>query len=275
MTLQVIGLSKEYVSGQRVTRAIDRLDFTIDDDEFVTIVGPSGCGKTTLLKCISGLLAPTAGSVSLNGKGIRTPPPELAAVFQDYSRSLFGWMNVTKNIALPIRKLANRAERDSRVKEAIEAVGLTKFAEHYPWQLSGGMQQRVAIARALAYRPQILLMDEPFASVDAQTRADLEDLVINVRNRYRMTILLVTHDVDEAIYMGDRVLILSSPPTTVREELAVNITYPRDQISTKELPEFSKLRRHVLRTITRDRTTEGVIDDDARADASTWMSTDK
>jgi NitT/TauT family transport system ATP-binding protein len=160
---------------------------------------------------------------------------------------------VRNNVLLPLRhKPLGKADRSALVEESLEAVGLTRFIDHYPWQLSGGMQQRVAIARALAYQPSILLMDEPFASVDAQTRGDLEDLVLRVQEKYGITILFVTHDIDEAVYMADRVVVLTHAPTTVLEILPITIPFPRDQIATKELPEFAHLRAHVYRLIKRD-----------------------
>jgi NitT/TauT family transport system ATP-binding protein len=237
--LEIRHLSKSYGD----TQAIADVDFTVAEREFVSVVGPSGCGKTTLLKCIAGLLAPTSGEVVLEEDKV------MALVFQEYSRSLMPWMSVRKNVALPIRR---RADRDKLVDDAVEAVGLTKFIDRYPWQLSGGMQQRVAIARALAYQPQILLMDEPFASVDAQTRADLEDLVLEVRERYDVTIVFVTHDIDESVYLSDRIVVLGPSPTTVKEILPVDLPRPRDQVETKELPEFAHLRAHVYRLIKRE-----------------------
>lgn len=247
--LEVAGLSKSYGMGKQVTHAIARLDFAVQEDEFVSVVGPSGCGKTTLLKCVAGLLPPSSGQTSLRGRPVDSPPPETAIVFQDYSRSLFGWMTVLRNVTLPIRRQRPAKDRKQRVAEALAAVGLSEFAGHYPWQLSGGMQQRVAIARALAYQPKVLLMDEPFASVDAQTRAGLEDLVLRLRRDFGVTVLLVTHDIDEAVYMGDRVLILTPPPATLQEELIIDLPHPRSQIETKELPEFARLRGHVYRAI--------------------------
>ena len=240
--LEIRHLSKSYGD----THAIGDVDFTVVEREFVSVVGPSGCGKTTLLKCIAGLLAPTSGEVVLEQDKV------MALVFQEYSRSLMPWLSVRKNVALPVRK---RPNRDALVTEAVEAVGLTKFIDRYPWQLSGGMQQRVAIARALAYQPQILLMDEPFASVDAQTRADLEDLILEVRERYDVTIVFVTHDIDESVYLSDRVVVLTPSPTTVKEILQVDLPRPRDQVETKELPEFAHLRAHVYRLIKREEAT--------------------
>jgi len=248
--LEIVGLSKSYGTKGRVTRAIDRIDFEVEEGEFVSVVGPSGCGKTTLLKCMAGLLDPTEGQTLLFGKPVHDCPPEMAVVFQDYSRSLFAWMSVRRNVALPLRKKAgSKGDHAKLVDETLEAVGLGGFADHYPWQLSGGMQQRVAIARALAYQPKVLLMDEPFASVDAQTRGDLEDLVLRVRRDFGVTCLLITHDIDESVYMSDRVVVLSTPPSHVAEIVTVDLPRPRDQVSTREHPNFAHLRGHVYQTI--------------------------
>jgi NitT/TauT family transport system ATP-binding protein len=251
--LEIVELGKTYGTGEKTTHAIGDISFVVEDGEFVCVVGPSGCGKTTLLKCVAGLLAPTKGEVLLRGKPVTSPPEELAIVFQEYSRSLMPWTSVGNNVLLPLRhKKLSKQERRTLVDDALAAVGLTRFVGHYPWQLSGGMQQRVAIARALAYQPTLLLMDEPFASVDAQTRGDLEDLVLRVREQYGITILFVTHDIDESVYLGDRVVVLTHAPTEVKEIVAVDLPVPRDQIATKELPEFTHLRGHVYRLIKRD-----------------------
>jgi NitT/TauT family transport system ATP-binding protein len=233
--------------------AVENITMEVGDGELVCVVGPSGAGKTTLLRCIAGLQAPTSGEVVLGGRRVTEPPAELAVVFQEYGRSLMPWMTVRDNVALPLLRSVAKAERTQRVDRALEAVGLTAAVDRHPWQLSGGMQQRVAIARALAYQPQLLLMDEPFASVDAQTRADLEDLVLRLRAEYGMTVLFVTHDIDEAVYLGDRVVILEPSPTAVRESLAIELPSPRDQITTKELPAFAALRAHVYRQIKREK----------------------
>jgi len=247
--LRIENLAKSYGDNP----AIGDVSFEVSEREFVCVVGPSGCGKTTLLKCMSGLLAPTAGRVLLHGKPVLQPPEEMALVFQEYSRSLLPWMSVRSNVTLPLRhKKLDKAERARLVEQAVEAVGLAGHLDRYPWQLSGGMQQRVAIARALAYQPQILLMDEPFASVDAQTRADLEDLILEVRERYDVTIVFVTHDIDESVYLSDRIVVLTPSPTTVKEILQVELPRPRDQVETKELPDFAHLRAHVYRLIKRE-----------------------
>jgi len=251
--LEINHLGKVYGTGVKATHALADLSFSVEDGEFVCVVGPSGCGKTTLLKCVAGLLRPTRGDIVLRGTRVTGSPEELAVVFQEYGRSLMPWMSVRNNVVLPLRhKKLSRRERDRLVENALEAVGLTRFIDHYPWQLSGGMQQRVAIARALAYQPTILLMDEPFASVDAQTRGELEDLVLRVWDEYGVTILFVTHDIDESVYLADRVIVLTHAPTEVKEIVQVDLSRPRDQITTKELPEFVHLRGHVYRLIKRE-----------------------
>jgi NitT/TauT family transport system ATP-binding protein len=251
--LEITNLAKTYGTGAKATRAIADVSFSVADREFVCVVGPSGCGKTTLLKCVGGLLRPSSGEVLLRGKRVTSPPEQMALVFQEYGRSLMPWASVRNNVLLPLRhKSLGRRERKELVEEALGAVGLTRFIDHYPWQLSGGMQQRVAIARALAYQPSILLMDEPFASVDAQTRGDLEDLVLRVREEFAVTVVFVTHDIDESVYLSDRVVVLTHAPTVVEEIIGVELPFPRDQIATKELPEFAHLRGHVYRLIKRE-----------------------
>jgi NitT/TauT family transport system ATP-binding protein len=245
--LDVRDLTKTYGTGDRAVHAIGGVTFSVYEGEFACIIGPSGCGKTTLLKCLSGLLRPTAGSARLVGELIESPPSRLAFVFQDYSRSLLPWLSVHKNVSLPLRaRRVPRAQRNERTRQALEAVGLSQFREHYPWQLSGGMQQRVAIARALAYEPKILLMDEPFASVDAQTRGELEDLILRVWEELKITILFVTHDIDEAVYLADRIIALSLPPTVVSEVVDVELPRPRHQIESRAHPDFLRLRARVF-----------------------------
>jgi NitT/TauT family transport system ATP-binding protein len=255
--LEIRSLAKTYGSGAKATHAVGNVSFAVEEREFVCVVGPSGCGKTTLLKCVGGRLPPPRGEVVLRGRRVTSPPEEMALVFQEYSRSLMPWASVRNNVLLPLRhKKLRRRERNALVEEALEAVGLTRFIDHYPWQLSGGMQQRVAIARALAYQPSVLLMDEPFASVDAQTRGDLEDLILRVREEFGITILFVTHDIDESVYLSDRVVVLTHAPTEVKEIISVDLPLPRDQIATKELPDFAHLRAHVYRLIKREQAAE-------------------
>jgi NitT/TauT family transport system ATP-binding protein len=243
--LEVTGLTRTFGSHQ----AIADVSFQVADGELVTIVGPSGCGKSTLLRCVAGLLTPTSGRVVLNGTVVTRVPDRLAVVFQDYSRSLYPWLTVADNVALPLRRTERRVVRRQTALAALESVGLADFAGRYPWQLSGGMQQRVAIARALACDPVLLLMDEPFGSMDAQMREDLEDLVLRVRAERDITILLVTHDIDESVYTGDRVVVLSHGPGRVVANVLIDLPAPRDQIATKELREFVRLRAEVSRLV--------------------------
>ncbi|MBX9392670.1 ABC transporter ATP-binding protein [Streptomyces sp. TRM72054] len=248
--LDVRGLKKVYEGSGRRTEAVRDLTFTVEAGELVCLVGPSGCGKTTLLKCVGGLLTPTAGEVRLAGRAVSGPPPGTAFVFQEYGRSLFPWMRVGDNVELPLKqKGLSKQHRRALVADALDSVGLTEAAGAYPWQLSGGMQQRVAIARALAYEPDMLLMDEPFAAVDAQTRADLEDLVRRLWRERAMTILFVTHDIDEAVYLGQRVIVLSASPTVVQDQLKVDLPDDRDQVHTRVSPRFADLRTHVYEQI--------------------------
>ncbi|GAA1890879.1 ABC transporter ATP-binding protein [Actinomadura bangladeshensis] len=248
--LEVDGLGKVYGTGDQAVRAIDEISFTVARSEFLCVVGPSGCGKTTLLRCLSGLMPATSGQVRVEGRPLDRTPEDMAIVFQDYSRSLFPWMTVEENIAFPLRrKRLDRKKKQTLIADSLSAVGLADAGKRYPWQLSGGMQQRVAIARALAYEPQILLMDEPFASLDAQTRADLEDLTLKLRHDYGVTVVFVTHDIDEAVYLADRIIALTPRPTRVRGVIEVDLPRPRDQLTTKELPEFAHLRGLVYRQV--------------------------
>ncbi|GHC42883.1 ABC transporter ATP-binding protein [Streptomyces flavofungini] len=284
--LEIAGLSHRYADGHR---AVEGVELHVARGELVSIVGPSGCGKSTLLRCVAGLQRPSEGRIAVGGRDVDGVPDDLAVVFQDYTRSLFPWLTVRDNVALPLRRRGlARAKRRARAESALAQVGLDGTAGRYPWQLSGGMQQRVAIARALAYRPALLLMDEPFGSVDAQTREDLEDLLLSVRagggggsgggsggggdsgggpgdfggggdadggtesgGSPGMTILLVTHDIDESVYVGDRVVVLTGAPGRVHSELRVELPAPRDQIVTRGLPEFVKLRAEVGRAVRR------------------------
>jgi len=248
--LRLDNVGHVYGTGEGAHVALEGLTAEIPQGQFTSIVGPSGAGKTTLLRILSGLLEPTSGGVYLEGERISGVPEGMAMVFQDYSRSLLPWLSVAKNVVFPLKGgPTSKTEQKRLVAESLAAVGLTGFEDRYPWQLSGGMQQRVAIARALAYRPRLLLMDEPFASLDAQTRADLEDLVLRIRAQFNMTILFVTHDIDESVYLADRVLVLSKAPARLSEDIRVDLPEPRDQISTKEDQRFIQLRGHVARLI--------------------------
>jgi NitT/TauT family transport system ATP-binding protein len=248
--LDVAGLAKTYQSRGRTLEAIRDLTFQIRRGELVCIVGPSGAGKTTLLRCVAGLLDISGGRIRLSGTPVTAPPPGMAVVFQEYGRSLFPWLTVRKNVELPLKeKGLSRSDRVAKVAAALDAVGLRDSADAHPWQLSGGMQQRVALARAVAYEPSVLLMDEPFAAVDAQTRAELEDLVRQLWRQLGVTVLFVTHDIDESVYLGQRVLVLSNRPTVVLEDVRIDLPGERDQLETRSSAAFGKLRSHVYELV--------------------------
>ena len=262
--LSVQGLKKVYSTGSGDVEAVRDLTFELAQGEFVCIVGPSGAGKTTLLRCIAGLLDATAGTITLAGSLVTGPPRGMAVVFQEYGRSLFAWMTVCENVELPLKTQGVvKAERKRLVAEALAAVSLSHATDSYPWQLSGGMQQRVAIARAIAFQPKVLLMDEPFAAVDAQTRAELEDLLLDIWKRMGVTVLFVTHDIDESVYLGERVLVLSHSPTVVQEDLKIDLPDERDQLTTRSLTRFAELRGHVYEQIQRAKKNHA-HDDDAQ-----------
>jgi NitT/TauT family transport system ATP-binding protein len=240
--LEVRDLVLAHRQGRDVTTVLDGLSLAIENDQIVCVLGPSGCGKSTLLRVVAGLRRPDRGEVRLRGELVDGVPDGLAVVFQDYGRSLMPWATVAHNVDFGLSRHLDRRTRRARAHEALEAVGLADAVRRRPGQLSGGMQQRVAIARALACRPTLMLMDEPFASVDAQTRADLEDLLLAVRQEYGMTVLLVTHDIDESVYLGDRVVVLSPRPASIVDDLVVDLPRGRDQITTRESGRFVHLR---------------------------------
>jgi len=262
--LTVRNLKKIYHTDGGDIEAVRNLTFDLPKGELTCLVGPSGSGKTTLLKAISGLLEPTAGEVKLAGSLVTGPPKNMAVVFQEYGRSLYPWMRVRENVELPLKVAGmDKAKRNQLVDDALEAVGLDHVPRSYPWQLSGGMQQRVAIARAVAYQPEVLLMDEPFAAVDAQTRADLEDLVRRVWKQLGVTVLFVTHDIDESVYLGQRVVILSSSPTIIQQDIKIDLPDERDQLETRSSARFAELRHHVYEQIQLAKA--GFRPDDAKA----------
>ncbi len=262
VTLEARDLGHAYGTHQ----VLKGLNFDLKKAEFMCIVGPSGAGKTTLLNCLTGLRPPTEGQVLFEGTPITSTPRGMAIVFQDYSRSLMPWLSVRDNITLPLRSAGvSKPERLQAALAALAEVGLEGKGDKYPWELSGGMQQRVAIARALASRPHAIVMDEPFASVDAQTRAELEDLVLRVKEHTGVSVLLVTHDIDEAVYLSDRILALGGRPSTVKEMIEVGLPAKRDQITTKSLPRFAEVRSEIIRLIREATPTEpGSTQKDAR-----------
>lgn len=229
-----------------VKHVLNDISYDVTEHHFVSIVGPSGVGKTTLLRLLTGLAKPTSGEILVGGERISGSPKGLAVVLQDYTRSLMPWLTVEKNIALTLKKQKlGKKETQERIASSLEEVGLAGTGKSYPWQLSGGMQQRASIARALAVRPDILVMDEPFASVDAQTRFDLEDLVLKVRDDFGITTLMVTHDIDEAVYLSDEIVVLHGKPAAVRDVVTVDIPFPRSQMETRNDARFAELRTHV------------------------------
>ena len=248
--LEITNLTKTYGRGPTAYTAVRGVSLTVAQGELACILGPSGCGKSTLLRSIAGLIPPSDGQVVLRGTPVTGVPDGLGVVLQDYGRSLYPWLTVRDNVAMPLRRtMRGRAARRKAADASLASVGLAGAGDKYPWQLSGGMQQRTAIARALAAEPALLLMDEPFGSVDAQTREDLEDLVLQVRRERDITILVVTHDIDESVYLGDRVIVLTPGPGRVRADLKVTLPAPRDQTETKEHPDFVHLRTEVSRLV--------------------------
>jgi NitT/TauT family transport system ATP-binding protein len=245
--LRVSGLGKRY--SKSGPAALSEVSFDVTSGELLAIVGPSGCGKTTLLRLLCGLTPPTEGAVLLDGRAVERPPREVAIVFQDYSRSLFPWLTVLKNVLFPLRRveLAKRGKIE-RAETVLREMGLHGVGDRYPWQLSGGMQQRVAIARALVSRPELLLLDEPFASVDALTRAELQDVVLRVHRELEhrdVTIVHVTHDIDEAVYLADRVIVMSPSPGRVVGSIDVDLPRPRTQTETRSAPRFLAVRNEI------------------------------
>ena len=243
--LQAIDLTKIFDDGKKgPVTAIDHVNLEVKDGEFVMIVGPSGCGKTTLINILGGLNTATSGEVLLDGKPVPGPGADRGMVFQGYS--LFPWLTVQKNVEFGLKmKKMPKAQRAEQAKKFIDLVGLTGFENALPKQLSGGMKQRVAIARTLANEPEILLMDEPFGALDAQTRVVMQELLADISKKTKTTILFITHDIDEAVLLGDRIYVMSRRPGTIREVLDVNIPGVRSHESLV-LPEFLATKKKIM-----------------------------
>ena len=240
----------DYQTPEGVKHVLGGISYDVTEGHFVSIVGPSGVGKTTLLRLLTGLARPTGGSITVGEERLSGAPKGLAVVLQDYTRSLMPWLTVEKNIALPLgNEGLTKAERTERIRSSLAEVGLEGSERSYPWQLSGGMQQRVSIARALAVRPRLLVMDEPFASVDAQTRFDLEDLVLKVRDDFHITTIMVTHDIDEATYLSDEVVVLYGKPAQVHDLVQIDLPFPRSQVVTRNDPRFAELRTRIYEKV--------------------------
>jgi NitT/TauT family transport system ATP-binding protein len=240
--IAVRGLRKHFIdiSRQEQIVALDGIDLEIGDDEFLTILGPSGCGKTTLLNIIAGFDRATSGDVRLDGEAILKPGPDRGVVFQEYA--LFPWLTVEQNIEFGLReRRIAKAQRRARVRDQIASVGLSGFERRYPQELSGGMRQRVAIARALVNDPKILLLDEPFAALDAQTRTLMQQELLRVWSAARRTAIFITHNIEEAILLGDRVVVMTARPGRIKEIVAVDLPRPRDVTSA----DFNETRRRI------------------------------
>jgi NitT/TauT family transport system ATP-binding protein len=238
-------VSVEFATAAGRLRVVDDVSYEIRDREFVSVIGPSGCGKTTMMNIVAGFVEPTSGSVRLDGQPITGPGPDRGVIFQEYG--VFPWLTVRQNIEFGLKLRANRApaaERDAICWRYMDLMGLADFADAWPKTLSGGMRQRLALARAYAVKPQFLLMDEPFGALDAQTRSAMQNLLLDVLAAEGKTVMLITHSVEEAIYLSSRIVVMTARPTRIREIVEVPFGYPRDE-SLHESPEFGRLRSHV------------------------------
>lgn len=252
--LRIDGVGKTYARGGRVVHALKGVTLGIDGGSFVTIVGRSGCGKSTLLRLMAGLIAPSDGAIALDGAEVDGPPGVARCVFQDYVQSLLPWKTIDENVRFGVAhackpEIRTRDQQLAAAREALDLVGLGHAFGRYPWELSGGMQQRVAIARALASRPQLLLMDEPFSSVDALSRANLQDMVLKVWTQIGNTVVFITHDIDEAVYLSDRVIVLNATGEGVQADIAIEAPRPRDQLTTREHPAYLHARRSIFQLV--------------------------
>ncbi|MDR6817490.1 NitT/TauT family transport system ATP-binding protein [Neorhizobium sp. 2083] len=226
---------------------ISDLSLTVGRGEIVCIIGPSGCGKTTALRMAGGLVRPSSGTVRLLGAPLTAPRQDVAIVFQDYGKALLPWRTAAANVSLALEAAGvPRSERDARIRPLLAKVGLAGHEEKYPSEMSGGMQQRIQIARCLAQEPAVLLMDEPFGALDAMTRQGLQDEMLSLVAETGTTVFFVTHDLEEAVYLGDRVIGLLPNPGRIGIDLTVNLPRPRNQLETREMPEFLRLRRELF-----------------------------
>lgn len=246
---QVHQVGVAFGAGADRLQVIEGIDFSVPHGEIVAVVGRSGTGKTTLLRVLSGLLAPTEGSLTVDGRGVKGVPDGVVTVFQDYGQALLPWRTVQKNVELGLEKSLTAAQRKERAREALRMVHLDGREREYPARLSGGMQQRVQIARALALEPRILLMDEPFGALDAFTKASLQDEILQVQERTGATILFITHDIDEAIYLSDRVLVIAGSPGRITHQVVPGLDRPRDQLQTRAHPDFLAARERLTEAL--------------------------
>ena len=241
-TLELNNVSKSFLKTEsdEVTHALDQINLKIEKGEFISIVGTSGCGKSTILRMVAGLIPPTQGSLIFDGEEIIGPSPKRGMVFQ--KPTLFPWLTVEKNISFSLRMQGKYRGNEKKVEELLNMVGMQDFRKDYPHQLSGGMAQRVALIRTLINEPEILLLDEPLGALDAFTRMNMQDEILNMWKKQENTVLMVTHDVDEAIYMGTRVLVMEPRPGKIKEDIRINLDYPRNRSSHK----FTEYRNYIL-----------------------------
>lgn len=246
-TLQVQNVSLAFGTGAKSHKVLDDISFDVFNGEILCLVGPSGCGKTTILRLLAGLLRPTSGRVLFGNADVTGPSRERAIVFQDYTNALLPWRTVAGNVALSLEaRQVSRDQHTGIVSELLQKMGLQHAANQYPNQLSGGMQQRVQIARCLGQQPKILLMDEPFGALDAMTRQALQDELLQLAAEQRMTVVFITHDLEEAIYLGDRVFALAANPGRIVEKIDVELPRPRSQLETREDRRFLAHRHHLF-----------------------------
>jgi NitT/TauT family transport system ATP-binding protein len=250
--IEIKGVSKEYHVNQNRTLVFDNFSYAVAKGSFLSIIGPSGCGKSTLLKLVSGLEKPSSGEIIFDSRIVDGPPRGMVYVFQQYAKSILPWLTVIENVEFGLRSVApnmGRREARARCMEYIQLVGLDGNEDHYPIQLSGGMQQRVVIARALICEPAVLLMDEPFSAVDAMTRAILQELLLKIWESIPITILFVTHDVDEAVFLSNHIISLGRAPATIKADECIGLPYPRDQIKTRDDARFTSIRLRLFASI--------------------------
>ncbi|MEU1435412.1 ABC transporter ATP-binding protein [Streptomyces sp. NPDC005786] len=256
-TIQFHDVTRDFAVKDGDFLALDRVNLTIEDGEFVTVVGPSGCGKSTLMNIAAGLLDATGGEVTVDGAPVHGPAPERGVIFQQYA--LFPWMTVAANVEYGLRVAGvKKAERRRRAREVIELVGLTDFADALPKTLSGGMKQRCAIARAYAVDPKVLLMDEPFGALDSLTRVRMQESLLDTWGRDRRTVMFITHDVDEAVFLANRVVVMAARPGRVHTVIPVTLPYPRTE-EQRLSPGFAELRAQVWHAVHHQPTLEGMV----------------
>ena len=242
----------EFATASGPLKVVEDMSFAIGDREFVSIIGPSGCGKTTMMNIVAGFVQPTGGTVKLDGQPVGGPGPERGVIFQEYG--VFPWLTVEQNIAFGLNLKANHLpaeEKQGIVQRYMGLMGLLDFAKAYPKTLSGGMRQRLAIARAYAVKPQFLLMDEPFGALDAQTRSNMQDLLLEVLAAERKTVMLITHSVEEALYLSSRIIVVTARPSRIRTVIEVPFAYPRDE-ALHERAEFGELRSHIRELVMKE-----------------------